>query len=448
MTISIEERLVRAAAVLDAHADQRIIGRVADQRYLLDETTHRRSSGAIMTAAAAVVVAALVGVVAVERQGDSGQVVAPAASAPEPGQPTWDRLPAAPISPRFQHLAVTTDNGLFVWGGFAGDTNKTDGALYDAGEREWRKLPRSPLATDRGDAIGAWTGSEVIVVNGVDGDVRAAAFDPGAFAWRALPDPPLTNAASGMARVVPTGDGVVVIGVSTEGEGGARNEVARYDAAADRWEISESPPASFGSGFDAVTVGDEIVIVGRRGFGGAGCGQSVVLAYDPATNSWRALPDGPLADRNAPVVAGIGDELFAAGGFACGEETPNSEAYVLDPATGSWRNAASAPAGVHGNDRYAEPSNGRQVFTIDGTGSPAVYDSVLDQWNEGPAHPVGSPVTETPWSWVADVVIVFSGGLSGSDGGCCDTIDGGYAYMPGDGDSTDATEPPRSRADG
>ena len=74
-----------------------------------------------------------------------------------------------------QGLVLATGDGLFVWGGHH-DDNTSDGAYLDMTTGVWRKLPGAPLAGDRGDAIGVWTGREVVVLNGVDNDVRAAAF--------------------------------------------------------------------------------------------------------------------------------------------------------------------------------------------------------------------------------------------------------------------------------
>ena len=426
MSISIEERLARAASVLDEHVERRPVTGLYDAA---EPPAHRHRAPLAM-AAALVAIALVIGVLNVGGNSELNMVSAPPGPGHEAGTEGWDLLAPAPIAARFQHLAVSTGSGLLVWGGYTGDGPRTDGAFYDGRSGEWRTLPKAPLSGSRGDAIGAWTGVEVVVVNGIDGHVKAAAFDPTSFTWRSLPDPPLTNAANMMARLLPTDAGVVVIAVSTEGEGGARNEVALYDAAADRWTIGEPPPMSFGSAFDAVNVGDQVVLVGRRGGGGASCGDSVTLSYAPRTNRWRQLPDGPIGDRGGLVIASIGSEVLAAGGFVCGDPRPRREAFLLDPATSSWRNAATAPTTLSGGDRYGDPANGPLVFALDEAGVPALYDAAADRWQVGPAHPLGGRYTETPWSWVNDKIVAFSGGLANDEGGCCQRVDGGYAYTP------------------
>jgi hypothetical protein len=319
MTINLEERLRRAAVVLDEH-----IERVQLAPYV---APHRRSRRVAWVAAAAVVVLGAVGLasIAVLRSGAETD----AATMPETGElpagtEGWESLPAAPIAARFQHLAVSTGSGLFVWGGHDGSA-RTDGALFDASTGDWHAVPDAPLAGNRGDAIGVWTGSEVVVLNGVDDDVKAAAFDPVELEWRNLPDPPLTNAANAMNRVLFVGGTVVVVGVSEEGEGGVRNQVALLDPAGDQWQIGENPPMSFGAFFDAVATDEEVLVVAGRGRGGQTCGETVVLAYRPAANAWRELPAGPAAQRVDPAVAWTGSELLVGGGPICG-----SNPYAYD----------------------------------------------------------------------------------------------------------------------
>ncbi len=45
--------------------------------------------------------------------------------------PGWSRLPSAPIPSRSEYLAVWTGTEMIVWGGYNGDTNYGDGAAYD-----------------------------------------------------------------------------------------------------------------------------------------------------------------------------------------------------------------------------------------------------------------------------------------------------------------------------
>ncbi|MDP9402028.1 MAG: hypothetical protein M3P85_01555 [Actinomycetota bacterium] len=426
MTISVEERLARAANVLDEHIEQYVVG----VSYLAEGATPRRHRMKAGIVAAVAAVTLVLGVLLSSRGGGDGIVVAPTPASRPAGDEGWDLLPEAPVSARFQHLSVSTGSGLLVWGGYGSDKARTDGAFYDGETGTWRDVPKAPLAGDRGDAVGVWTGAEVIVINGIDGHVKAAAFDPESLSWRSLPDPPLTNAANMMTRVAAVGDAVVVIAVSVEGEGGARSEVARLDTTTDTWTIGQSPPASFGSGFDAVAVGSDIVVIGRRGISGASCGESTVLAYRPGANNWRNLPSGPIANRGGLAVASSGREVVVAGGIVCGDDSPRAETFLLDPVTESWRSAAPAPTAVRGSYRYGEAWTGRWMVAANDDGAPLLYDPAANRWHVGPPNPLRGRYTETAWTWVAGRVIIFSGGLADDEGGCCEPVDGGYAYTP------------------
>jgi hypothetical protein len=277
-----------------------------------------------------------------------------------------------------------------------------------------------------------WTGREVVVVNGVEGHVKAAAFDPVLFRWSALPDPPLTNAANAMSRALYVDGVVVVIAVATEGDGHSRMEVAHLDPDARTWSIAESPPKSFSSFFDAVEAGDEALVVARREMGGKSCGSSLVLAYRPRDQRWRELPSDPIAGLGSPAVVWTGHELFVGGGPSCpGGGALVSSASLLDPASGAWRPAADAPIPFEGNYRYGEVWTGSSVLTINRDGTPVAYSPSSDTWHVGPRHPLDrTHHDEAPWAWLDGRAFIFSGGLGNDQGGCCDVIDGGYAYRP------------------
>jgi hypothetical protein len=417
MNIDLETRLARAAQVLDEHIDQpsSALAYVAPTPRPL----HRRPL--LVSIAAFGCVLALVGAVVYARTDDSTTVSS------SPDGEGWSALPDAPISPRFQHLAVSTGTGLFIWGGYDTD-NKSDGAYLDSTTDAWRKLPSAPLDDDRGDAIGVWTGHEVVVLNGI-GPVRAAAFDPVAFTWRALPDAPLANAANAMNRAFFADGAVIVIGVASENNGVAPSQVARLDLATSQWAPLANPPVEFSSFFAATAAGDEIIVVAHRPNMKEQCG-SIILAYHPTTNTWRELAGGPIADRLDPVVAWTGSDLFVGGGHVCASNAgPVATANLLDSVTGTWRTAADAPLGFTGLGRYDEVWTGHSVATLNADGAPMLFNPETNAWHLGSAPRDGSTMDETPFVWVGDSIMIWSGGfVVGPE--CCDPIEGGLAFTP------------------
>ena len=349
----------------------------------------------------------------------------------------WSILPSNDLGARFQQLSVATDSGIFVWGGYL-DDSLTDGAYYDAQTRTWRTLPPAPLATDRGDALGVWTGTEVVVINGISGNVKSAAFNPATFTWRALPDPAVDNAANGTSQAAYVDGSVVLFSVLEDGAA-PQNQVARLDIASGTWGVVPSPPVQLRSNVEVVAVGGEAFVVGQSEEPNA-CGVLHILAYDLATNAWRELPAGPVAPQSDMVTVWTGSELFFGGGAICENGIavgdPRTNADLLDPVTGEWRKAAPAPTGFYGSYRYPDTWTGRSVAALTQDSSIILYNPSTDSWHVSPRideTQAALAPNNTPVVAIDNTLVIASGGLVTAGGLCCDAIIGTYAYTIPDG---------------
>jgi non-specific serine/threonine protein kinase len=72
-----------------------------------------------------------------------------------------------------------------------------------------------------------------------------------------------------------------------------------------------------------------------------------VEAYDPATNTWRALPDLPTP-RGGSTAGLIGDAIHVAGGENLNAMSTYAEHEVLDLATMTWSRGPDLPTKRHG----------------------------------------------------------------------------------------------------
>jgi hypothetical protein len=179
--------------------------------------TRRNRRARWITIAVAAVLAPIAVAVAVTREGGMNTVRLHVAGGSNDAD-TWSALPDATSRPRTRPLVVSTDAGVLMWGGseLTGDGYAvSDGAYLDAATRVWRRLPNAPLADGGGDAVGVWTGTEVVVLNSHGGTAKAAAFNPTTFTWRALPDPPLDVVDALRTRILDIDGSIVVF------EGGA-----------------------------------------------------------------------------------------------------------------------------------------------------------------------------------------------------------------------------------
>jgi Kelch motif len=118
------------------------------------------------------------------RGGDGAALASPVSYVP--AVDAWRELAAegAP-SPRYGHVAVWTGHSLLVWGGTDGRRPLRDGAEYDPWERTWTPLADVDVAMGsaaREGAVGVWTGRELVVIGGADGNARLSPLG-----WRYQP---------------------------------------------------------------------------------------------------------------------------------------------------------------------------------------------------------------------------------------------------------------------
>ncbi|HVM36717.1 MAG TPA: hypothetical protein VM784_15435 [Actinomycetota bacterium] len=272
--------------------------------------------------------------------GDDAGASASVGGAYDPEADAWRVIAPGPLPGRAGHLAVWTGAEMIVWGGSLTGAGRERydgrGAAYDPRTDSWRELPRGPLPAGY-DATGAWTGSEVVVLATPVGDepagapkrAEAAAYDPARDTWRSLSRPPMA------AYVGPPGaflDGeLFLLSLGGTVDGGETNGYARpyetggiLNVVRNQWRAHSAAPSPPNQSWPQVALEDEIVIDG--------------LAYRPADDSWRALPDFPLHPREFPCLVWTGDELIVWGGAELAEGDVH-----YDPAPLLGDGAAYAP---------------------------------------------------------------------------------------------------------
>lgn len=434
---------------------------------------------AALRVAAVVAVLGLAGATGVAIAADGGGDAA--TSATDPGGPaasrgpgSWATMADAPIEGRFQHLAVAMDDQVLVTSGYATAEADlpADAAVYDTVAGTWRTVPDPPLFP--GSAEGVWTGREAIVISAEgaeeDGPTpgsarRAAAFDPATDTWRELATPPPGVIATAVTGSVWTGSEMVVV-TSTWDDA---SEVLVYDPEADTWREAAAPTTPIPGFTGVVWTGSEVAVVGydqpddpsgtfeidpdapdgdgdgipdvieERAEAEPVIGEMVVELYDPAADTWRTLPWGPLGVRQDVAVAWTGTHLFVGGGTELVGEGYAADGALLDPTTGGWTTIAEAPTAYAGDWRYGTVWTGAEAILFAEDGRPLRYDPAADVWTEG-ATPPGEAVWDAPAVWSAGRLVVPLGGhedpITGEDGQlagsqcCARGPAGGLTYTP------------------
>jgi hypothetical protein len=311
---------------------------------------------------------------------DSHEVLHGDGIAYNPRANRWRSLPPAPIPATAQATAVWTGRELVIWGGLdnVGITHLTAaGAAYDPGTDAWRMIAPSPLAP-RFSPVSAWTGREMIVLGGYD-VIRnntltvfrdVAAYDPARDQWRLLPPVPVPPGHDLQYPTPVWTDSQLLVWwpwLHQEPNDTGFTETSgidffRYAAGDDRWDLvppSPSQPATIGRPF---WTGRYVVTTTVRASEGRAGRPSRPLIpahhYDPAGNTWTALPGGPDHDDytvwTGSALVGLVTQL-APGKLPCdqraGCDPPDFEStlWALDPETGNWAQLPTAPITMPGS---------------------------------------------------------------------------------------------------
>ena len=240
----------------------------------------------------------------------------------------------------------------------------------------WAALPASPLSP-RTEAHAFWTGDQVLVIGGNDGQIcppnadcampaapglsDGAAYEPSSGEWTEIAPAPLPL---GYISGAVLSDVLYVFIPGFEPAAGVRMAFLAYHVLDDRWEELNTPPVPGGTALALVAVGDKVVGYHPTQERGVIPDQ----LYDPASGDWTDLPADPLAPSFDRSAVWTGQELLMLGVEVVPQ--PNAvrpslyRAAGLDLASGNWRRLPDSevlgwnPAWFWAADRVMNPSIG------------------------------------------------------------------------------------------
>jgi hypothetical protein len=322
---------------------------------------------------------------------------------------------------------------MIVWGGgrqintFPVTTEyENTGGRYDPVTDTWTPTTTAGAPAPRLNHAAVWTGSRMLVVGGeVDGSNAGGRYDPATDTWTPMST---TNQRAGAPQpaTVWTGTEMIVWGGSTT----PSNTGARYDPSSDIWtpmSTTNAPAPRFGH--TAVWSGTEVLVYsGEDGVFPPTQGILDGGRYDPATDTWTVLPDGPSALIQRPHSVWTGDEMLVWSGYTTGGR--------YDPAANSWStiSATNAPAGagaltaVWGADR---------MIVFGGSASDATggrYDPATDTWTPTATATGPAPRAEPAAVWTGTEMLLWGGtdddDLPVTDGYRYDPLVDGWTPLP------------------
>jgi hypothetical protein len=245
----------------------------------------------------------------------------------------------------------------------------------------WTELTSPP--DFRCCAATAWTGTELLVWSGLtdpQGDEAASSdgfrFDP--IAGRAVPMAPSPLGPRSVPASAWTGRELLVWGGQDAAGTSSYDDGAAYDPATDTWRILPQSPLSARVPL-SVWTGSEWILWGTgvrrddRPFDGA--------AYDPATNTWRSIASGAIELTDA-TATWTGTEMIVFGAALHGgnvPETPTAIAAAYDPRADTWRTLPPSPLDTNSNTAVW---NGSELIALDYNHDSAAYDPRTDRWRD------------------------------------------------------------------
>ena len=304
-----------------------------------------------------------------------------------PAADTWTRLPDMPVA--ITHAASVIDgNNVIFAGGFVGDDPgpaTRDVWMYNIRNKAWSKLPSLPAARGGGGAgivgtrlyfFGGGTRNASFqhdLDHGTNWELDLANLSAGWKTRASMPTPRNHLAYATVAGRVYAIGGQILNRESS----GNQSVVHAYNPATNTWSSVASLPRPLGHVHAGAIVHDGRIIL----TGGVSSGyvtQTAILSYDPSSNTWNHVRDLPVPRKSANVMI-HNRQIIVAGG---GNVSANSTVYraTWEPV---WLKMASMP--VNMGEVAAGIIGGKMYVIGESSSSTAVYDLARNTWSTSAA---------------------------------------------------------------
>jgi hypothetical protein len=198
---------------------------------------------------------------------------------------------------------------------------------------------------------------------------------------------------------------VLVVGHVPRASTPARVDAVRWKELPQGWSVLAGLPSWRNSAVHVWT-GRELVLWGGDTQSDA-VHHADGIAFDPALDRWRPVPEAPIAGRSQAGAAWTGRELIVWGGVGyAGHMYGDGAAY--DPVLDRWRRLAPSPISPRipfavwtGRELIVWGDRSRTVKVVDG----AAYDPEADRWRSLPPAPIALNMATAVWTGSEMIVI-------------------------------------------
>jgi Kelch motif len=314
---------------------------------------------------------------------------------------------------RYAHTAVWTGSEMIVWGGFDGQTTYFNtGRKYNPSTDSWTATSLRDAPAARLSHSAVWTGTEMIVWGGLanGGYVNSGGrYNPATDSWTAT-----TTINAPEAREIHTAVwiGSEMIAWGGFSVSGTLNTGGRYNPSTDTWTATATTNAPENRDTQtAVWTGSEMII-----WGGDNIGQRLNTGgrYNPSTDSWIATStiNAPEA-RDFHTAVWTGSEMIVWGGDDSGQRLNTGGRY--NPLTDSWT-ATSTTSGPEGRNSHTAVWTGSEMIIWAGAVSGPTFVNTGARYNTSTDSWVATSTTNAPEAraghtavWTGSEMIVWGG---------------------------------------
>jgi hypothetical protein len=326
-------------------------------------------------------------------------------------------------------VVAWADDELLVWGGHAGEGASDpgrvlgDGASLSLEDGRWTPLPPSPFPDGLYRPLGAWDGTELIVIGTwceadippvTDGSPppcpegpAAAAFDPESFTWRTLDPPPIPVDEDDGEAILTRGAAVGGDGAAAFGFGWGASAIT-WDRATESWTAIDRLVANPGYvDLCADVTRQQLVAISIAETDPVG-DESFAWTLDAGGDAWsEPAPLGVRVDNGSAC----GDGAIVVSDF----DDDGSSVDLIDVATGAATPVYETDEVELWTPTFVGPWIAASTLTMETEGPTPPYEVRLARSGEWVPLDLPRGVGTSGAIWVPDVGFVAGGFDAGSN---------------------------------